>query len=90
MCQSGIDLHGLMLAVDQLSGREASLRKDVQAWADYLLKQGVPEASEELGKVVEALETAAKALDRVEHHLDHLHEQGHGHEQHITATTFSG
>ncbi len=89
MCQSGIDLHGLMLAVDQLAGREASLKDDVKAWADYLSQQEVPEAAVELGKAVEALENTAQSFSKVRHHLEHLHDHGHDH-GHITATSFSG
>lgn len=86
MCQNGIDLHGLMLAVEQLAGREASLKKDVKAWADYLLEQDVPEAAAELGKAIEALESASRHLSTVQHQLEHRHD--HGHDHHITATHF--
>ena len=87
MCQNGIELHGLMLAVEQLSGRQASLKKDIEAWADYLLRQEVPEAAAELRKAMEALDSAAAHLSNVQHQLEHLHDHGHDH-QHVTATHF--
>lgn len=87
MCQSGIELHGLMLAVEQLSGREVSLRNDIEAWADYLLEREVPEAASELRKAVAALEAVAANLAEVSHQLDHRHDHGHDH-SHITATHF--
>lgn len=87
MCQNGIDLHGLMLAVEQLSGREILLKKDVEAWADYLLQQEVPDVAAELRKAVEALDSAVDYFSKAQHQLEHLHDHGHGH-QHITATHF--
>lgn len=87
MCQNGIDLHGLMLAVEQLSGRESLLKKDVEAWADYLLQQEVPDAAAELRKAVEALDSAAEHFSTVQHQLEHLHDHGHDH-GHVTATHF--
>jgi hypothetical protein len=75
-----------MLAVEQLSGREASLEKDVQAWADYLMEQDVAEAATELKNAVKALAGASEYLDKVQRHLEHLHD--HGHDHHITATHF--
>jgi hypothetical protein len=87
MCQSGIELHGLMLAVEQLSGREASLRNDIEAWADYLQEREVPEAAAELRKAAAALQEVANNLAEVSHQLDHLHDHGHDH-SHITATHF--
>ena len=89
MCQSGIDLHGLMLAVEQLSGREANLTADVKAWADYLLKQEVPEAAGELRNAMEALDKAGESFSKVLQTLEHMHDHGHSHEHHITATSFS-
>ncbi len=89
MCQSGIELHGLMLAIEQLSGREASLRQDAQSWADYLTEQGVPEAASDLGAAVDSLAKASEAFAAVLHHLEHLHDHGHDHHHdHITATHF--
>jgi len=86
MCQNGIDLHGLMIAVEQLAGRGALLKKDIEAWADYLSEQDVPEAALELGKAIEALESAAQHFSNVQHQLEHRHD--HGHDHHITATHF--
>lgn len=88
MCQNGIDLHGLMLAVEQLSGREAHLRQDIQAWADYLAEQGVPEAASGLGAAVDNLTKVSDVLAVVLHHLEHLHDHVHEHDHTITATHF--
>lgn len=91
MCQSGIDLHGLMLAVEQLSGREAALRQDVQAWANYLEEQGVPEAAADFGTAIDNLVRVSEALASVQHQLHHLHDHGddHHHDHTITATSFA-
>ncbi len=87
MCQNGIELHGLMLAVKQLAEREIALREDVLAWADYLQEREVPESAMELRKAAEALKAAAANLAEVSHQLDHRHDHGHDH-SHITATHF--
>lgn len=90
MCQNGIDLHGLMLAVEQLSGREANLRQDIQAWADYLAEQGVPEAAAELTTAIDSLIKVSDSFAEVLHQLHHLHDHGddHHHDHSITATHF--
>lgn len=87
MCQNGIELHGLMLAVEQLAEREVALRKDVEAWADYLQEREVTDSSAELRKAAEALKAAAANFVEVSHQLDHRHDHGHDH-NHITATHF--
>ena len=71
MCQN-IDFHGLILALEQLSGRE-SFEKDVESWAEYLLDQEVPEAAEELRKAIDALDKASESFSKALHELEHLH-----------------
>jgi len=89
MCQNGIDLHGLMLAVEQLSGRGENLKQDIHAWADYLAEQGLPEASASLKNAAESLTIVSGALAEVLDQLHHLHDHGHDHGDHITATSFA-
>jgi hypothetical protein len=88
MCQNGIDFHGLMLALEQLAGREELLKKDVESWTEYLLDQEVPEAAEELRKAIDALDKVSESFSKALHELEHLHDH-HGHDHHITATSFS-